>query len=196
MGQPDGMGRLLIRSPIRGRIAAVKASPGAVLQAGEEVAQVSDARGSELRFLVSPVLAANLASGQLLRVRAGSRELRARVLAVAPDSGSANRVSVVRAETVDAPLPPAGTAVTAFVQVPASEQRLSVPADAVQLVNGTPTVFRYQRGMVQAVPVVVGQQSAERVEILQGLRSGDLLLSGNTAKLREAMAGPRPASRN
>jgi cobalt-zinc-cadmium efflux system membrane fusion protein len=196
MGQPDGMGRLLIRSPIRGRIAAVKASPGAVLQAGEEVAQVSDARGSELRFLVSPVLAANLASGQLLRVRAGSRELRARVLAVAPDSGSANRVNVVRAETVDAPLPPAGTAVTAFVQVPASEQRLSVPADAVQLVNGTPTVFRYQRGMVQAVPVVVGQQSADRVEILQGLRSGDLLLSGNTAKLREAMAGPRPASRN
>ena len=196
MGQPDGMGRLLIRSPIQGQIAAVKASPGAVLQAGEEVAQVSDARGSELRFLVSPVLAANLASGQLLRVRAGSRELRARVLAVAPDSGSANRVNVVRAETVDAPLPPAGTAVTAFVQVPASEQRLSVPADAVQLVNGTPTVFRYQRGMVQAVPVVVGQQSADRVEILQGLRSGDLLLSGNTAKLREAMAGPQPASRN
>jgi cobalt-zinc-cadmium efflux system membrane fusion protein len=196
MGLPDQMGRLLIRSPIQGQIAAVKASPGAVLQAGEEVAQVSDARGSELRFLVSPVLAANLASGQLLRVRAGSRELRARVLAVAPDSGSANRVNVVRAETVDAPLPPAGTAVTAFVQVPASEQRLSVPADAVQLVNGTPTVFRYQRGMVQAVPVVVGQQSADRVEILQGLRSSDLLLSGNTAKLREAMAGPRPASRN
>jgi cobalt-zinc-cadmium efflux system membrane fusion protein len=196
MGQPDGMGRLLIRSPIQGQIAAVKASPGAVLQAGEEVVQVSDARGSELRFLVSPVLATNLASGQLLRVRAGSRELRARVLAVAPDSGSANRVNVVRAETVDARLPPAGTAVTAFVQVPASEQRLSVPADAVQLVNGTPTVFRYQRGMVQAVPVVVGQQSAERVEILQGLRSGDLLLSGNTAKLREAMAGPQPASRN
>ncbi|QPN63812.1 HlyD family secretion protein [Synechococcus sp. CBW1004] len=113
MGQPDGMGRLLIRTPIQGQIAAVKASPGAVLQAGEEVAQVSDARGSELRFLVSPVLAANLASGQLLRVRAGSRELRARVLAVAPDSGSANRVNVVRAEAVDAPLPPAGTAVTA-----------------------------------------------------------------------------------
>jgi cobalt-zinc-cadmium efflux system membrane fusion protein len=196
MGQPDGMGRLLIRSPIRGRIAAVKASPGAVLQAGEEVAQVSDARGSELRFLVSPVLAANLASGQLLRVRAGSRDLRARVLAVAPDSGSANRVNIVRAETVDAPLPPAGTAVTAFVQVPASEQRLSVPADAVQLVNGTPTVFRYQRGMVQAVPVVVGQQSAERVEILQGLRSSDVLLSGNTAKLRDAMAAPQPASRS
>lgn len=196
LGQPDAAGRLLIRSPIRGQVAAVKTSPGAVLQAGEEVAEISDARGSELRFLVSPVLAANLESGQLLRVRAGSRDLRARVLAVAPDSASGNRVTVVRAQTVDAPMPPAGTAVTAFVQVPTAEQRFTVPADAVQLVNGMAVVFRYQRGVVEPVPVVVGRQSAEQVEILQGVRGSDLLLSGNTAKLRDALAAPQRAGRN
>ena len=196
MGQPDAMGRLLIRSPIRGQIAAVKTSPGSVLQTGDEVAQISDARGSELRFLVSPVLATNLEIGQRLRVRAGSRDLRARVLAVVPDSGSGNRVTVVRAETVDAPMPPAGTAVTAFVQVPASAQRFTVPADAVQLVNGMAVVFRYQRGVVEPVPVVVGQQSAERVEILQGVRGSEILLSGNTAKLRDALAGERRLSEN
>ncbi|MFO7628562.1 MAG: efflux RND transporter periplasmic adaptor subunit [Prochlorococcaceae cyanobacterium] len=196
MGRPDGMGRLLIRSPISGQVAAVKTSPGAVLQAGDEVAQISDARGSELRFLVSPVLAVNLARGQLLRVKAGARDLRARVVAVAPDSGSGNRVTVVRAETVDAPMPPAGTAVTAFIQVPSSEQRYTVPADAVQLLNGSAVVFRYQRGVVEPVLVVVGQQSANRAEILQGVRSGDLLLSGNTAKLRDALAGERRLSEN
>jgi cobalt-zinc-cadmium efflux system membrane fusion protein len=196
MGQPDALGRLLIRSPIHGQIAAVKTSPGAVLQAGDEVALISDARGSELRFLVSPVLAANLESGQLLRVKAGTRDLRARVVAVAPDSGSGNRVTVVRAETVDAPMPPAGTAVTAFVMVPPSEQRFTVPADAVQLVNGMAVVFRYQRGVVEPVPVVVGQQSAVRAEILQGVRVGDRLLSGNTAKLRDALTGERRVSEN
>ena len=196
MGQPDAMGRLLIRSPIRGQIAAVKTSPGSVLQTGDEVAQISDAHGSELRFLVSPVLGANLEIGQRLRVRAGSRDLRARVLAVVPDSGSGNRVTVVRAETVDAPMPPAGTAVTAFVQVPASAQRFTVPADAVQLVNGMAVVFRYQRGVVEPVPVVVGQQSAERVEILQGVRGSEILLSGNTAKLRDALAGERRLREN
>jgi cobalt-zinc-cadmium efflux system membrane fusion protein len=196
LGRPDALGRLLIRSPIRGQITAVKTSPGAVLQAGEEVAQISDARGSELRFLVSPVLAANLERGLLLRVRAGTRDLRARVVAVASDSGSDQRVTVVRAETVDAPMPPAGTAVTAFVMVPASEQRFTVPADAVQLLNGTAVVFRYQRGAVQPVPVVVGRQSAERAEILQGVRIGDLLLSGNTAKLGDALAGERRPSEN
>ncbi|MCT0219881.1 efflux RND transporter periplasmic adaptor subunit [Synechococcus sp. CS-1329] len=189
MGQPDAMGRLLVRSPIHGQITAVKTSPGAVLQAGEVVAQINDARGSELRFLVSPVLAANLKSGQLMRVKAGSRDLRARVVAVAPDSSTGNRVTVVRAQLVDATMPPAGTAVTGFVLVPASEQRFMVPADAIQLVNGSTVVFRYQRGVVETVPVVVGQQSAERAEILRGVRGGDLLLSGNTAKLRTALAG-------
>jgi cobalt-zinc-cadmium efflux system membrane fusion protein len=129
MGQPDRMGRVLIRSPISGQVAAVKTSPGAVLQAGDEVAQISDARVSELRSLVSPVLTANLESGQLLRVKAGARDLRARVIAVAPDSGSGNRVTVVRAQTVDGPMPQAGTAVTAFIQVPSAQQRYSVPAE-------------------------------------------------------------------
>jgi hypothetical protein len=32
----------------------------------------------------------------------------------------------------------------------------------------------------------LGKQSAERVEILQGVRNSDLLLRGNTAKLRVA----------
>ncbi len=187
MGRPDRMGRLLIRSPISGQVAAVHTSPGAVLQAGDEVAQIRDARGSELRFLVSPVLAANLARGQLLRVKAGARDLRARVIAVAPDSGSGNRVTVVRAQTEGEPMPPAGTAVTAFLQVPSSQQRYSVPADAIQLVKGSAVVFRYQRGAVEAVPVVVGQQSANRAEILQGVRSSDRLLSGHTAKLRDAL---------
>jgi membrane fusion protein, heavy metal efflux system len=188
IGRPDAMGHLLIRSPISGQVAAVSTSPGAVLQAGEEVAQIGDARGSELRFLVSPVLAANLARDQLLRVKAGTQDLRARVVAVAAESSSGNRVTVVRARTVSDPMPPTGTAVTAFVQVPSSEQRYSVPADAIQLMDGSAVVFRFERGGVEAVPVVVGRQSAGRVEILQGLRNGDRLLSGTTASLANARA--------
>lgn len=189
LGQPDAMGRLLLRSPISGLVSAVQVSAGAVLQPGQEVAQISDARGSELRFLVAPLLAANLESGQLLRVKVGGRDLRARVVAVAPDGAIGSRVSVVRAQPVDASMPPAGTAVTAFVQMPASEQRLTVPADAIQLVDGSTVVFRYLRGAVERVPVVVGQQSAGRTEILQGVRSSDLVLSGNTTMLRRTLAG-------
>jgi hypothetical protein len=50
--------------------------------------------------------------------------------------------------------------------------------------------------VVEPVPVVVGQQSAARAEILRGVRGGDLLLSGNTAKLRDALAGEQRLSEN
>lgn len=192
LGQPDQRGRLLVRSPISGQVAAVKTSPGAVLQTGDEVAQISDAQGSELRFLVSPLLAANLAGGQLLRVRAGSRDLRARIIAVAAGSGSGNRAAVVRAQAVEGPMPQAGTAVTAFLQVPSAQQRYTVPADVVQLLNGSAVVFRYQRGTVQAVPVVVGQRSSGQVVIQQGIRAGDLLVRGDTEMLRATLRAQRP----
>jgi len=183
LGSPDAMGRLSIRSPIAGHIAAVQATPGAVLQAGAVVAEISNDQGSELRFMVSPLLGANL-----LRVKAGPRELPARVLAVAPDGAMGNRVMVVRAQAENSSLPPAGTAVTAFVMVPSAERRFTVPADALTVVNGSAVVFRFQRGLVEPVPVVVGPQSAGRAVILQGVRSGDTLLAGNTAMIRSALA--------
>ncbi len=193
MGHPDARGGLMIRSPIAGQVTAVMASPGAVLQQGAQLAVISDVRGNELRFLVSPGLAANLTDGQVLRVRAGARELRARVIAVAPDSGRGNRVTVVRARALDTPIPPAGTAVTAFVLVNTAELQVTVPAEAVQIINGTPVVFRYYRGKAKPIPVVIGAQSSGRVVVEQGLGGGETLLTGNTAALRVALnSDPAP----
>lgn len=183
IGGPDGAGRLVLRSPIDGRVAAVKASAGAVLQAGEPVAEIRDARGSELRFLVSPLLGGTLQPGQSLRVKAGPRELRARVIAVAPEAMAEQRVMVVRAEASEGALPPAGTAVTAFVVVPSSERRYTLPPDAVQLRQGQAVVFRYSRGRVELRPVVIGRSSGGRIPILAGLRGDDPVLAGNTAVL-------------
>jgi len=192
IGSPDAAGQLLLRSPIGGHIAVVKASAGAVLQAGEPVAEIGDARGSELRFLVSPLLGSSLETGQDLRVKAGPRELRARVIGVAPDATTEQRVMVVRAAAIDGQLPPAGSAVTAFVIVPSSERRFTLPADAVQLRNGQPLVFRYQRGIAEPLPVVIGRRNGERIPILSGLTSSDLVLTGNTSVLLSGLTEARP----
>jgi Membrane-fusion protein len=196
LGKPDDSGRLLIRSPIAGQVTAVSTSPGAVLSVGEDVAQISDVTGGELRFLVSPGLATNIRTGQLLRVRAGAQTLQARVIAVAPDAQTAGRVMLLRAQPIDAQLPPIGTAITAFVQIPSSEQRFIVPQDSIALINGSPVVFRYQRGAVEQVAVVVAQQTAGQAEILQGVRQGDVLLRGNTQMLRNALDASKDSSQN
>lgn len=192
LGSPDASGRVRVRSPLTGQVAAVTAAPGAVLGSGAELAEIQDSHGRELRFMVSPLLAGNLTPGQVLRVKAGPRELRARVLAIAPDAASSQRLMILRAAAIDADLPPAGSAVSAFVQVPSSQQRWSVPPQAVQIVNGAAVVFRYQRGLAEPLQVVVGEQSPGGVVILQGLRGGETLLSGNTEMLSTALSNRRP----
>jgi cobalt-zinc-cadmium efflux system membrane fusion protein len=192
IGSPDATGQLLLRSPISGHIAAVKASAGSVLQAGEPVAEIGDARGSELRFLVTPLLGGSLQAGQRLRVKAGQQDLRSRVIAVAPDATAEQRVMVVRAEAIEGQLPPAGTAVTAFVTVPSSERRFTLPTDAVQLRNGQPVVFRYRRGIAELATVVIGRRNGERVSILSGLSGDDLVLTGNISVLLSYRTDSKP----
>jgi len=101
-------------------------------------------------------------------------------------------VMVVRAAAIDGQLPPAGSAVTAFVIVPSSERRFTLPADAVQLRNGQPLVFRYQRGIAEPLPVVIGRRNGERIPILSGLTSSDLVLTGNTSVLLSGLTEARP----
>ena len=191
IGSPTSAGVFQIRSPITGTVAALDATPGSMLQAGSDLAEITDTSGRELRFMVSPLLAASLKSDQLLRVTAGNQELRARVVAVAPDSASTNRVMIVRAIPVSGALPPAGTAVTAFALVPSSERQFTVPRQAVQLLNGEPVVYRYLRGSAQPVRVVLGPARSDRVEIVQGLQGGEQILNGNTAVLLQGDAPAR-----
>ena len=60
------------------------------------------------------------------------------------------------------------------------------------MVKGIPVGFRYQRGGAEPMPVVIGKQSGGRVEIAQGLRGGERLLSGNTGPLSLAISRKEP----
>jgi cobalt-zinc-cadmium efflux system membrane fusion protein len=82
--------------------------------------------------------------------------------------------------------------VTAFVVVPSSERRFSLPADAVQLRNGQPVVFRYQRGIAEPLPVVIGRRNGERIPILSGLSNNDLVLTGNISVLLSGLTEGGP----
>jgi cobalt-zinc-cadmium efflux system membrane fusion protein len=114
------------------------------------------------------------------------------VIAVAPDATAEQRVMVVRAEAIEGQLPPAGTAVTAFVTVPSSERRFTLPTDAVQLRNGQPVVFRYRRGIAELATVVIGRRNGERVSILSGLSGDDLVLTGNISVLLSYRTDSKP----
>ncbi len=186
IGSPNSAGLLQLRSPIKGRVAVLNASQGSVLQSGADLAEIINSNGNELRFLVSPLLARNLDDGQLLRVQAGTQNLKARVAGTAPDTSGNNRVVVVRAIPAEGDLPPLGTAVTAFAVVQSNERRYSLPRDAVHMNQDGPRVFRYMRGEAKPVRVQLDRTNADRVEVTQGLKGDELIVNGNTNLLRHA----------
>jgi cobalt-zinc-cadmium efflux system membrane fusion protein len=57
-----------------------------------------------------------------------------------------------------------------------SLNRIVLPEDAVQQVEGRDVVFLQVRGGFQATPVSIGSRSGGRVEILDGLRTGQTVV--------------------
>ncbi len=80
----------------------------------------------------------------------------ATVTGSAADVRQQGGVAVIRATPVDASLPPAGSPVSAVVVTEGQDGSLSVPADAVQNVDGSSAVFVAVEGGFKAQPVLAG----------------------------------------
>jgi RND family efflux transporter MFP subunit len=61
---------------------------------------------------------------------------------------------------------------------------LSVPVSAVDMTSTPPVVYRVAEQTVSIVPVKLGLETPERIEILSGIDRGDLVVIGNRGGLR------------
>jgi HlyD family secretion protein len=75
-------------------------------------------------------------------------------------------------------LPNTNVRVTALVANEANA--LNIPREALHTENGKPYVFRVQGDTLHRTPVVVGNLNLTQVEILQGLKEGDVVALGST----------------
>jgi len=106
------------------------------------------------------------------------------VTAVAP--AVAGGGATIRAAPQGAP-PPAGTVVSAGV-LTGPGGGLAVPAEAVQTVEGVPSVFVLEARGFRVRSVVAGRTSAGQTEILRGLNGGERV-AGKGAFLLKAELG-------
>lgn len=75
-------------------------------------------------------------------------------------------------------LPNTNVRVTALVANEPSA--LNIPREALHTENGQPYVYRVQDGTLQRTPVTVGNLNLTQVEILSGLKQGDVVALGST----------------
>ena len=186
-----GGGRYLaVRSPISGRITEVDTQLGAYVSAGAELFNVADPRRIQVNAAV-PV-------GDAQRIQPGDR-----ALVELPNGGLVE--SVVR--SVTPALDPQSRAATVVLQLSGAPGGLTqgqavraritprgskvggiiLPEQAVQQIGGRDMVFIQNKGGFQAVPVTLGSRSAGRVEILSGLRAGQVVATEGAFVLKSQL---------
>ena len=186
-GAPGADGMTVVRSPIAGVVTRISAAPGQVLhEEALQIAAVADPRRVELVFEAPPPAAALIRVGDRLEsTLAGSSAVSGVVTAIAPANEAG--VVIVRARP-DGVLPPAGSVLSARITAGAGTGALVVPLDAVQTIEGVPSVFVSEADAFRPHPVVTGRTSDGRVEILSGLTGSERIAGAGAFLLKAELA--------
>ena len=186
-GAPGADGLVVVRSPIAGVVTRLTTRAGQVLhEEDQEVAAVADAGRVEMVFEAPPAASTMLAVGDAVRVRdASGQVLSGVVTAIAPVNASG--VVTIRARPDGAP-PPAGTVLSARIASGVATGALVVPGEAIQTVEGRPSVFVVEGRGFRARPVVTGRTADGRTEILSGLTGGERIAGVGAFLLKAELA--------
>lgn len=183
-GGPNASGRATIVAPISGVVTALRVGLGGVVQQGDPVATISNPNRVELVFNAPAALAATVRPGAPLTVRgADGAEYSAVVTAVAPGADAQSGSTLIRARASGV-APPPGSAVSGSVITGGGGGGLSVPAEAVQTVDGASVVFVATPTGFRAQPVVPGRQAGDQIEIVRGLTGSERIAGANAFLLK------------
>ena len=181
----DGRGVMVV-SPISGRITAAAASLGAYVQSETELFRVADPAQVQIEAAVGVADAARIAPGDraVIEIADGSG-LKARVRSVTPGLDTQTRSATAVLDLLSGQLLP-GQSARARISPRAAPQAasLAIPEEAVQSLGGRDVVFVRTATGFAPRPVVIGQRSAGRVEIVSGLAPGQVIATRNAFLLK------------
>lgn len=186
-----GGGRYLaVRSPISGRITEVDTQLGAYVAAGAELFNVANPRLVQIDAAVPVTDAQRIRPGDsaLIELPNGG-VVEARVRSVTPSLDPQSRAATVVIQLNGAPGGlTQGQAVRVRVKPRGSlESGIILPEEAVQQIEGRDMVFVQVKGGFQAVPVSVGPRRGGRVEILEGIRAGQVVVTQGAFVLKSQL---------
>lgn len=194
----------VIAAPFDGIVIAREAQPGEYMQAGGTVATLLDIRDLEIAADVPSMIADGMAPGTKLEAVFESGAVREVTVRTAiPVQNSSTRTRSVRFSVDLTGVPAARIAVggTVTLKAPVSAARTvtTVPKDALLRGRGGWMVFAVSENKAQPRPVVIGQAVGDRIEVVSGVKSGDIVVVRGNERLRPGQSvrakrvnGPRP----
>lgn len=183
------VGDRVVRAPFSGQVSLRRISVGAVVSAGDEIATVSDLSSIKLDFTIPETMLANVSRGQTITAKAAAYPdalFSGRIEAIDPVVNAQTRTATLRAiiSNRSATLKP-GMLMTVTI---ASNPRTALAVPELALVREGDTSFVYtldSQQKAKRIPVKTGARDGNLVEILEGLKAGDQIVSEGVVKLSD-----------
>jgi RND family efflux transporter MFP subunit len=186
-----------VSAPANGEVIARSVNPGQVLSAGQELFIVTDLSTvwviGDLYEKDFPVV--RVGSNAVINVPANNRTLRGRVAYIDPRVDLASRTAKVR---VEVPNPGENLRLGMFVTLSfetGSNQRITVvPQAAVQAVGERSVVYmpvEGEEGKFTERPVKLGPSRGDLVQVVEGLRPGEKIVTNGSFFIRSEAARGR-----
>lgn len=176
-----------IRAPFSGRIGLRTVSEGALVTPGMVLANLQDVSRVKIDFSVPERYSRDLHAGSQISYRTDylAEERTAAVEAIEPAVDQRTRTLLVRADAdnKDASLVP-GTSARISLTVTEARPGIFVPTSAlIPSIKGY-TVFVKHKGAALGVTVKTGVRNNENIQILEGLKAGDSLITTNLLRIK------------
>jgi RND family efflux transporter MFP subunit len=169
-----------LRAPFDGAVRERHLSIGAYLEVGASVVTIVRMDPLRLRLAVPEREAAGVRVGQPVRLRAENATVigEGKVVRLSPAIDERTRTLLVEAEipNADGALRP-GAFATADVIVDPEVPAVLVPADALVTFAGIIKVLGVADGKIVERRVRIGRRTGDRVEVLEGLSGGDMIVA-------------------
>jgi membrane fusion protein (multidrug efflux system) len=201
-GVQASIGERTVTAPFSGWVSLRNISAGAVVNSGTEIATISDTSTIKLDFPVPETALAALRPGLTIEARSAAYPdvpFRGQIATIDQVIDPNTRAVTVRARlpNPDGRLKP-GMLLTVTIET-APRMGISVPELAVVGEGNSRYVYVVEKGTAKRVEVRTGLRANGRVEILEGLKPGQPVVTEGVVKLSENMkvrvAGPNAGGR-
>jgi len=185
------IGDRIIRAPFAGYVSLRRISPGAIVQAGTEIATIADLGEIKLDFEVPETMLSSLSDGQTIFATAAAypqQRFSGKIASISPIVDPATRSVLVRARlpNPDHRLLP-GMLMTVAVQA-APRQQLAVPELSVVSEGDSRYVYVIDaQSKARRVAVKTGTRMDGLVEITQGLKAGQRVVGEGVVKVSDGL---------
>lgn len=184
------LGKTRIHAPFAGTLGLRNISPGDLIEADTLITTLQTVSDLIVDFSVPERFRAVIEPGRTLSLQVAGYEqpFEARVRAIDPRVDLETRTLTVRANVAnpERQLLPGNYARVQFVS--RNEAALVVPAIAVLQSLDSVSVFTVKDGIAVRREVETGNRDASRVEILQGLEAGEVIITSGIQSVRDGQA--------